>query len=78
MLRRTRPAQQLIQGLKDYYQLLTEDELEKRAAAGTSPDAKLWSDTLTEMSEEVRKRSQEELDPGRRGSWLRKLVDAVN
>jgi hypothetical protein len=78
VLRRTRPAQQLIQGLKDYYQLLTEDELEKRAAAGTSTEAKLWSDTLTEMSEEVRKRSQEELDPGRRGSWLQKLVEAVN
>ncbi len=77
-LRRTRPAQQMIQGIKDYYQLLTEDELERRAAAGTSPDAKLWSDTLTEMSETARRRSQEQMDPSRPGNWLRKLVEAVN
>jgi len=76
--RRQRPAQQIIQAMKDYYQLLTEDELERRAASGRSPEAKLWSDTLTKQADDTRRRSQEELDPGRRQSWLRQLIDAVN
>jgi len=76
-LRRTRPAQLLIQGVTDYYDLLTQDELERRAAAGTSEAAKQWSGAKTQMAEEMFKRSQEALDPNRPGNWVQQLVDAV-
>jgi hypothetical protein len=76
-LRRTRPAQLLIQAVTDYYDLLTQDELERRAAAGTSEAAKQWSDAKTQMAEEMFKRSQESLDPNRPDNWVQRLVDAV-
>lgn len=76
-LRRSRPAQQMIKAVTDYYDLLTQDELERRAAAGTSPAAKQWSDARTRMADAIFKRSQETLAPGRKG-WLQDLVDAVN
>jgi len=47
---RTRAAQVLIQRITDYYDLLTQDELERRAAAGTSAAAKEWSDTKTALT----------------------------
>ena len=76
-LRRTRPAQLLIQAVTDYYDLLTQDELERRAAAGTSNAAKQWSAAKTQMAEEMFKRSQETLDPDRPNNWVQRLVDAV-
>jgi len=76
-LRRTRPAQLLIQAMTDYYDLLTQDELERRAAAGTSEAAKQWSGAKTQMAEEMFKRSQETLNPKRPGNWVQQLVDAV-
>ncbi|MEB3360701.1 MAG: hypothetical protein VKI42_01100 [Synechococcaceae cyanobacterium] len=77
-LRRSRPAQQMIMAITEYYDLLAQDELERRAAAGTSAAAKQWSDAKTRMAEEIFRRSQETLDPSRGSSWLRRLVDAVN
>ena len=76
-LRRTRPAQLMIQATTDYYDLLTQDELERRAAAGTSEPAKQWSDAKTQMAEEQFKRSQESLNQNRPGNWVQKLVDSV-
>lgn len=76
-LRRTRPAQLMIQATTDYYDLLTQDELERRAAAGASPAAKQWSDAKTQMAEEMFKRSQEALKPNRPGNWVQQLVDSV-
>lgn len=76
-LRRTRPAQLLIQAVTDYYDLLTQDELERRAASGASPAAKQWSDAKTQMAEEMFRRSQETLDPNREGNWVQRLVDSV-
>lgn len=76
-LRRTRPAQLMIQATTDYYDLLTQDELERRAAAGTSKPAKQWSDAKTQMAKEQFKRSQETLNPDRPGNWVQKLVDSV-
>ena len=76
-LRRTRPAQLLIQAVTDYYDLLTQDELERRAASGASPAAKQWSDAKTQMAEKMFQRSQETLDPNREGNWVQQLVDSV-
>ena len=76
-LRRTRPAQLLITAVTSYYDLLTQDELERRAAAGTSEPAKQWSAAKTRMAEEQFKRGQETLDPSRPGNWVQKLVDSV-
>jgi hypothetical protein len=76
-LRRTRPAQLLIQAVTDYYDLLTQDELTRRAVAGTSEAAKQWNDAKTQMVSEEFKRSQETLDPNRPGNWVQRLVDAV-
>ena len=76
-LRRTRPAQLLITAVTSYYDLLTQDELERRAAAGTSEPAKQWSAAKTRMAEEQFKRGQETLDPNRPGNWVQKLVDSV-
>lgn len=76
-LRRTRPAQLLIQAVTDYYDLLTQDELERRAAAGTSEPAKAWSAAKTQMAEEMFKRSQESLKSDRPGNWVQRLVDSV-
>lgn len=77
-LRRSRPAQQMIAAITDYYDLLTQDELERRAAAGSSASARQWSDARTRMADEIFRRSQETLDPERGSSWLKRLVDAVN
>ena len=76
-LRRTRPAQLLIQAVTDYYDLLTQDELERRAASGASPAAKQWSDAKTQVAEEMFRRSQETLRPNREGNWVKQLVDSV-
>jgi hypothetical protein len=59
--RRKRAAQVLIRGITDYYDLLTQDELERRAAAGTSQAAKEWSDMKTEMARETFRRSEQGL-----------------
>lgn len=57
--RRKRTAQLLINAVTAYYDLLTQDELERRAAAGTSAAAKQWSDAKTELADQVFKRSIE-------------------
>lgn len=60
-LRRQKTAQVLIRGITDYYDLLTQDELERRAASGASPAAKQWSDAKNEMAAETFKQSQTQL-----------------
>lgn len=60
--RRSRAAQQLIRGITDYYDLLTQDELELRAASGKSPAAADWSRRKTAMAAEIRKRSMAEIE----------------
>lgn len=60
-MRRKKTAQVLISGITAYYDLLTQDELERRAAAGTSPAAKQWSDALSEMAGETFRQSQTQL-----------------
>lgn len=57
--RRKRTAQLLINAVTAYYDLLTQDELERRAAAGTSPHAKQWSDAKTALADQTFKRSEE-------------------
>ena len=75
--RRKMPAQLLIKAVTSYYDLLTQQELTRRAAAGTSEPAKQWSDAVTRMAEEQFKRGQETPDPNRPGNWVQKLVDSV-
>ena len=75
--RRKMPAQLLITAVTSYYDLLTQQELTRRAAAGTSEPAKQWSDAVTRMAEEQFKRGQETPDPNRPGNWVQKLVDSV-
>jgi hypothetical protein len=60
-LRRTKTAQVLIKGITDYYDLLTQDELERRAAAGTSDAAKQWSEAKNELATQTFKQSQTQL-----------------
>lgn len=60
-MRRQRTAQLLISGITAYYDLLTQDELERRAASGQSPAAKQWSDAKTELAAETFKHSQSRL-----------------
>ena len=76
-LRRTRPAQLMIQATTDYYDMLTQDELERRAASGASPAAKQWSEAKTQMAEGMFNRSQESLNQNRPGNWVQQLVDSV-
>jgi hypothetical protein len=76
-LRRTKPAQLMLQGIKDYYDLITKDELERRAASGKSPAALQWSQARTKMAQETFRQSTEALSPTRGQSWLRDLIDAV-
>jgi hypothetical protein len=75
--RRKMPAQLLIKAVTSYYDLLTQQELTRRAAAGTSEPAKQWSDAVTRMLEEQFNRSQESLDQNRPGNWIQQLVDSV-
>jgi hypothetical protein len=60
-LRRKKIAQKLIRGVTDYYDLLTQDELERRAAAGTSQPAKEWSEAKTKMTIIQNQQAVEEL-----------------
>lgn len=60
-MRRKKTAQVLIKAITDYYDLLTQDELERRAAAGTSPAAKQWSEAKNEMAAQTFKQSQTQL-----------------
>jgi hypothetical protein len=60
-LRREKIAQKLIRGVTDYYDLLTQDELERRAAAGTSQPAKEWSEAKTKMTIIQNQQAVEEL-----------------
>lgn len=60
-MRRKKTAQVLIKAITDYYDLLTQDELERRAAAGTSPAAKQWSEAKNEMAVQTFKQSQTQL-----------------
>jgi hypothetical protein len=57
-MRRQKTAQLLISGITAYYDLLTQDELERRAASGASPAAKQWSDAKNELAAETFKRSE--------------------
>lgn len=68
-LRRTKIAQRLIDGITSYYDLLTQDELERRAAAGTSQHAKLWSEAKTKMAATANQQGLEQLRQA--GSVLR-------
>lgn len=72
-LRRQKTAQLLISGITAYYDLLTQDELERRAASGASPAARQWSEAKSSLAEETFKRSQEAI--GRLG---RSLSDALS
>lgn len=47
-LRRQQPAQLMIAAIKAYYLDETRNELERRAEAGTSAEAKAWSDAKTQ------------------------------
>jgi hypothetical protein len=49
-LRRTRPAQKMIWGIRRYYDLLTQDELERRGQSGQSPAAAAYSKARTAMT----------------------------
>lgn len=60
-MRRKKTAQVLIKAITDYYDLLTQDELERRAAAGTSAAAKQWSEAKNEMAAQTFKQSQTQL-----------------
>lgn len=73
--RRKRTAQVLIRGITDYYDLLTQDELERRAASGKSQPAKEWSDMKTEMAREIFRRSEEGL-PAAAGALRDALMPA--
>ena len=68
-LRRTKIAQRLIDSITSYYDLLTQDELERRAAAGTSQHAKLWSEAKTKMATTANQQGLEQLRQA--GSVLR-------
>lgn len=52
-IKRQRTAQRLIRAITDYYDALTQIELERRAAAGTSQAAKEWSTARSEMTRKV-------------------------
>jgi hypothetical protein len=71
--RRKRPAQLMVSGIKLYYEDLTRDELERRAASGASLEAAAWSKAKTAMTNEMRKRSLADLNPERPKSWLQQL-----
>lgn len=77
-LRRSKPAQLMIQGIKDYYHLLTTDELERRAASDKSAAAQQWSQARSQMTQEKFRQSVETLSPTRGQSWLQDLINAVN
>jgi hypothetical protein len=49
-LRRTRPAQKMIWGIRRYYDLLTQDELERRGQSGQSKAAAAYSKARTAMT----------------------------
>ena len=68
-LRRTKIAQRLIDSITSYYDLLTQDELERRAAAGTSQPAKSWSEAKTKMATTANQQGLEQLRQA--GSVLR-------
>jgi hypothetical protein len=57
-LRRQKTAQLLISGITAYYDLLTQDELERRAASGASPAAKQWSDAKNDLAEQTFRQSE--------------------
>lgn len=59
-VQRRKVAQQLIQRITDYYDLLTQDELERRAASG-NPVARDWSETKNRLVEAVNKQGLREL-----------------
>ena len=67
-LRRQQPAQQMISAIKAYYLDQTRAELEKRAAAGTSPEAKAWSLAKTQAIQGRAKDALNRIQP---------LVDAL-
>jgi hypothetical protein len=67
-MRRQQPAQQLITAIKAYYLDQTRAELEKRAMAGTSAEAKAWSDAKTQA---VQGRTKDALNR------IQPLVDAL-
>ena len=89
--RRTRPAQVMIRAIKDYYDLLAQDELERRAANARKPPspadpagairseaALQYSDARDEMIRQAQKESIDALTPGRGRSGLQSLIEAVN
>jgi hypothetical protein len=60
-MRRQKAAQLLISAVTAYYDLLTQDELERRAASGKSAAAKQWSDAKTELAAQTFQQSQKRL-----------------
>lgn len=89
--RRTRPAQVMIRAIRDYYDLLAQDELERRAANARRPPspadppdmvrsdaARQYSDARSEMIRRAQQETLDALTPGRDKSGLRSLIEAVN
>jgi len=61
VMRRKRAAQVLIQGITNYYDLLTQDELTRRGTAGTSKAAKDWLDAKKAMTLQENANSLEQM-----------------
>lgn len=68
-VRRNRIAQRLIEGITDYYDLLTRDEIQKRADNGQSAAAKEWSDQMDANARQATQGSE---------GMLRRLGPALN
>ncbi len=62
-VRRRQPGQLMVKAIKDYYLDVTRMQLEQRAAAGTSPEAKAWSDAKTRAVQGATKDSMDRLQP---------------
>ena len=60
-MRRSKAAQQLIDGINSYYDLLTQDELHRRAGAGTSPAAADWAEKLKGLARSVSGQSLDQI-----------------
>jgi hypothetical protein len=62
-VRRRQPGQVMVKAIKDYYLDVTRMQLEQRARAGTSPEAKAWSDAKTRAVQGATKDSMDRLQP---------------
>jgi hypothetical protein len=52
-LRRQRASQRLVAAITDYYDLLTQQELERRASTGQSEAAREWSQARSELTRQI-------------------------